>query len=813
MKYAEVAVDAPIGYDRTLTYRVPSPLVPAVGQMLWVPLGQRPVQGIVFEVSPQPQVETPRDILSIIEPFPLITPVGLDLARWISRYYLSSLFEAASLMLPPGFKGRVRPYLQAAEVSSDSWRTSDDDARVWQYVVNHGVVPEKEAKESLGPRAEGHINRLIRRGLLQRVWRLPRSRTAPRYDSYLRSAFAEDESEEVMNLLARRSSRQEGLFEALLRASQPMPLSEARKEYGAPSINALLAKGLLVQEWVRREASLELSAGGEREPPVSLTPEQESAVGQVIAALEGHSRSPKTFLLYGVTGSGKTEVYLRALARCIALGRQGILLVPELSLTPQIVHRLNARFLGRVGLIHSGMSPGDQFDYWWRARDGAYDVVVGPRSTLFSPLPKLGLIIIDEEHEWTYKEEERQPRYHVREVALKLAQLCGAVLLMGSATPDVCTYYHATRGRHSLHELPYRVGEELSSSDGSRSGAGLARVEIQDMRRELKEGNRSPVSRTLAKALLDCVNRGEQAILFLNRRGTAALIQCRDCGLVLRCRRCSVALTLHRASGGLLCHHCNRRSKLPIACPSCRSPRIRYLGLGTERVVEEIEGLLPGVTILRWDRDTARNAGAHQAFLDTFSSGEAQILVGTQMIAKGLHVPNVSLVGVILADIGLNLPDFRAVEHTFQLLCQVAGRAGRGEAAGRVIIQTYNPDNYAIQAAARQDYLGLYNKEAEYRRQQGNPPFARLVRMTYLHTNAERCQREALRFGRALRAAVYGRGLTDLDVIGPAPGYPERVRGRFRWHLILRGRDPHSLLAETTIPRGWIVDVDPITVL
>ena len=414
------------------------------------------------------------------------------------------------------------------------------------------------------------------------------------------------------------------------------------------------------------------------------------------------------------------------------LGKRGIFLVPEIALTPQTVHRLNARFPGKIAVLHSRLSVGERFDQWWRIRDGAYDIVVGPRSALFSPLPDLGLIVIDEEHEWTYKQQDATPYYHTREVSLKMAAIADAVVVMGSATPDVETYFKAKRGEYTLLELPYRIipsleGSPYAAANGTpgkgiaeRQGEGdLAHVEICDMRQELKEGNRSIFSRSLESALSRCVDRGEQAILFINRRGSATVVQCRDCGHALRCRRCSVTLTYHATDTRLVCHQCNRRSRLPRGCPQCRSPRIRHLGIGTQRVVEEIGRLLPDVTTLRWDRDTAHAPRAHESILGRFLQGEAQVLIGTQMVAKGLHMPNVTLVGVVLADIGLNLPDFRAGERAFQLLCQVAGRAGRGISPGTVIIQTYNPANYAVEAAAKQDYQLLYGKEVRV------PPTAR----------------------------------------------------------------------------------------
>ncbi len=810
MKYAEVAVDAPVGVDRTLTYSMPSRLQAIPGQMVWAPLGPRPVQGVVFEITDRPQVESPRPIISTIQPASLVPPWGLDLARWMSRYYISSLFEAVSLLLPPGFKDKVDPYLESTGAPSAS--LADEDKSVWQYVVAKGRVLEKEAKKELGRGAQSSIAKLVRRGVLRRMWELPQSRTAPRYESFLLPNLSDEHRLDEASLLARRAPKQAALLDAALQPPRRLTRPHATKEYGASAVKGLIEKGLLAQEWIRLDATREIPRGAEQGPSLALTPEQGRAVSYIKATLDSHGVGPRSVLLHGVTGSGKTEVYLQALEHCVSLGRRGILLVPEISLTPQMVHRLNARFPGRVALLHSRLSLAEQSNSWWRIREGAYDVVVGTRSALFSPLPNLGLIVLDEEHEWTYKEQDRQPRYHAREVAQRLSRLSGAPVFMGSATPDVVTYYHARRGRHRLFNLSYRIGAASWSSTERKSEAGLAKVEIQDMRQELKEGNRSPFSRRLTQAIGDCVARGEQAILFLNRRGAAALVQCRDCGAAVQCRRCSVSLTYH-GTRGLLCHLCNRRGKTPSHCESCGSSRIRYTGTGTQRVVEDLEQLAPGAGVMRLDSDTARKGGEHGDILNAFSEGQAQLLVGTQMVAKGLHVPRVSLVGVILADIGLHRPDFRSGERTFQMLCQVAGRAGRGQSPGLVIIQTYSPESYPVQVAGLQDYNGFYKKEIAYRRELRNPPFSRLVHMVYLHRNEAACQEEAQRMSKILRSTAYGRGFSGIDLIGPAPAHPQRVRGHYRWHLILRGGSLHNLLAAVPVPKGWTVDVDPISVL
>jgi primosomal protein N' (replication factor Y) len=608
-------------------------------------------------------------------------------------------------------------------------------------------------------------------------------------------------------------------------------------------------------------------------PEPALVPTNHQA--QALAAIIGSIQADRTsaYLLHGVTGSGKTEVYLQALARCLALGRSGIVLVPEISLTSQLERRFEARFPDRVAVLHSRLSTAEHRRIWWAVHHGDFDIAIGSRSALFAPLSSPGLIVLDEEHDWSYKQHEPDPRYHARAVALQMARQFNAVVVLGSATPDLVTHNRALAGR-SIHllTLPYRLGaptqaQELSqdvmankgkekfpdrldaqaqareSSQSvvagtgkkkpsrtlrdpgpgevvtplhavpAREGGKQASVTVVDMRQELREGNRSIFSRALQQSLVDTVARGDQAILFINRRGTAGVVQCRDCGQAVRCRSCDTPLTYHAAPERLVCHQCNRRSPVAQRCSNCRSQRIRYLGLGTQRVVREMEDLVPGVSILRWDRDVAEDADAPEGIVDMFADGKAQVLVGTQMVAKSLHIPAVTLVGAVLADIGLHLPDFRSGERVFQLLCQVAGRAGRGSSPGTAIVQTYRPDHYAVALAADQDYTAFYNRELEFRREQRLPPFSRLIRLLYANTNEVTAQREAQRMGRVLAHQRRSWAMSEVDVIGPAPAYPTRVRGRYRWHLLIRGPDPRLLLDRSDLPEGWVVDVDPVSVL
>jgi primosomal protein N' (replication factor Y) len=811
-RYVEVAVDAPVGHSRTFSYSVPSRFSVSPGQLVWVPFGRRVAQGVVVQLAGFPQVEVTRDILHPVEPGPLVSEALLDLGRWLSRYYLCSLFAAIGPMLPPGFETQVRSHVMSAPGDApDLSHLKPQTCQALQVLAAKSRLPEATFLKLLGKGAEGELARLLGQGFLRRQVDLPRPRVAPRYQSYLfrigdNGPSAEGAEAEAWESLPRR---QRELLRAVSAHYGKYPAASANKEFGYGVAGALVEKGLLGLEWVRVEATpRQVGAQGEAGPPVTLTVEQADALARITETLDGRAQSPRSFLLHGVTGSGKTEVYLRAIRRVVERGLQAVYLVPEIALTPQTLQRVNARFPGRVAVIHSRLSLRQRFDQWWGIRDGHYDVVVGPRSSIFAPLDRLGLIIIDEEHEWTYKQEEAQPLYHARTVALELARRTGATVILGSATPDVETYHGAERGRHRLLELTHRIGAGVGAG-----GRALASVDICDMRRELREGNRSIFSRQLSQSLKECVRQGHQAILFLNRRGDAPIVQCRDCGYVATCPRCSVALTYHSTLVDLLCHRCNRRARLPRRCRRCGQGNIRQLGIGTQRVVDEVARLLPGVRVERWDADATRSGLNPEEAMGRLASGETQVLVGTQVVAKGLDVPNVTLVGIVLADVGLYLSDFRAGERAFGLLCQVAGRAGRGPFPGRVVVQTYNPEHYAIVAALEQDYSAMYRQEVQTRGELGNPPFNQLVHIVFQDINATACQRQAVAIARQLRQRVYAEGLTDVEVVGPAPGIPSRLRGRFRWHLLLRGRNLHQFLEGSTFPKGTTIDVDPAHVL
>ncbi len=810
MGYAEVSVNSPIAQRRTFSYAIPPDLEVNVGQAVWVPFGEKLLQGIVLELSGYPVVEETKEIAKVIAPEPVLAPHQLSLARWLSDYYLSPLFDALALMLPPGFERKVLTFVTIRQSHRDHDISSLAPGQ--QYILNRvrkqGRVVVKELEKALGKKkTPSLVSQLVGRGLLVRSYEMEPLRVKPKRELYLGLAVAVGQARQAAaRLRQKRARKQASLLDFLTHQPQPVPWQEAR-----PAVNsnkavaqALVNQGLVYFQPVEVKRKPVFHEGIIPLVPLTLTTAQKKALTRIQSSLhETGATSPAVFLLHGVTASGKTEVYLQALAEAVGLGKRGIVLVPEISLTPQTIERFAARFPHKVAVLHSKLSLGEQFDTWQRIREGEFDVVIGPRSALFAPQPELGLIVLDEEHEWTYKQSDKSPRYHARSAALKLAELTGAVVILGSATPDVETFYRAERGEYQLLRLPERVTPT--------EGSPLPQVEIVDLRQELKAGNRSLFSRSLAEAMTRAVVGREQVILFLNRRGAATFIQCRNCGFVYRCRRCEVTLTYHLPENVLVCHHCNYRTAVPEACPRCSGRRLKFLGIGTQKLEQEVGYILPQAKRLRWDSDVTRGKYSHQESLSKFRDHQADILIGTQMIAKGLDLPLVTLVGVISADTGLNLPDFRAGERTFQLLSQVAGRAGRGSRWGQVIIQTYVPEHYAIQAAARHDYTLFYKQELAHRRQLHNPPFTQLARLVFSHTNNSLAQRQAERLKKVIITERDTRGIADLSLIGPAPAFIHRQRGRFRWQIILRGAELSSFLAEIPFPQGWVVDIDPIT--
>jgi len=809
MRYAEVSVNSPIAQRRTFSYAIPSGLNIDVGQAVWVPFGNKILQGIVLELSPYSAVEETREITDVIEPHPVLSPAHVMLARWISEYYLSPLFDAVALMLPPGFERKPLTFISATP-EADGYDMSSlppEQGQVLDLVRKRGNISLKELEKRSGKKkAQSIISQLVGRGLLARNYELEPIKVRPKEELYLSLAVkAEEARQEAAKLYEKRASKQAALLDFLAQQPEAVSLAEARRrtKCDKATADALSHKGFITLRHIKVKREPISYRDITPSSPLQLTAYQDLALKSIKESIA--KKHPDVFLLHGVTGSGKTEVYLQALAEVVKLGKRGIVLVPEIALTPQTIERFAARFPHKVAVLHSKLSLGEQFDEWQQIRNGEIDVVIGPRSAIFAPQPELSLIVIDEEHEWTYKQQDKSPRYHACDVAMKLAELTGAVVILGSATPDVETFYHAQEGDYRLLQLPERVVPMEKSP--------LPRVEVVNLRDELKAGNRSIFSRSLAQATAKAVAGGQQVILFLNRRGGATFIQCRNCGFVLRCRRCEVTLTYHFAEDALICHQCNYKVPVPKTCPRCLSRQIKFLGIGTQKLEQEASFAFPKARLLRWDSDITRGKESHGEILNKLRAHQADILIGTQMVAKGLDLPLITLVGVVSADTSLNLPDFRAGERTFQLLSQVAGRAGRGTSGGQVIIQTFSPEHYAIRAAARHDYASFYDREIAYRRQLHNPPFTQLTSLTYSHTSDTLCQKEAVRMRDLLTAERDAKGIANLSLIGPAPAFIHRLRGRFRWQLILRGTELPAFLSPIPFPQGWTIDIDPVSLI
>ncbi len=783
------------------------------GNLVVVPFGSQKVQGVVMGSILRPEVPVTRAVEEILDPLPVLTSFQLHLAKWMANYYRATLDSCLSAMLPPGLARHAEGLYELAD---ESYRPEKPvQQRLIKLLRERGVLRTGQLRTAFGPvEWEREAGRLVRSGVVRRCSVLPPPSVRPKKIRMVQLAVSRREAEAVIASLqpegispARRpaAQRRARILEALLDEGKPLAV-----EWVYASSNAKLGdvKWLAEAGWldlVYEETMRDPLSGrsfSAAEPPL-LTGEQNAVLRMMVSALE--PRRAERFLLFGITGSGKTEVYLRAAAETAARGRQAIVLVPEIALTPQMVQRFGSRFPGRLGLVHSRLSQGERYDVWRRARAGNLDVVLGPRSALFSPLPDVGLIVLDEEHDASYKAGSA-PFYHARETAWEYARTLKAVCILGSATPDLVTYHLAENGKITLARLTRRVAAAMPDGRPPQ----LPPVEIVDMRQELRAGNRSMFSRSLHAALKDCLERKEQAILFLNRRGMASAVVCRSCGKPVACPRCSLPLTSHGEI--LLCHHCSYRRGIPVRCPNCASTAIRPLGTGTRQVEAEVQRLFPGARTLRWDRDAVEEAGEHDILLEHFASHRADVLIGTQMIAKGLDLPHVTLVGIILAELGLLLPDYRSPERIFQVLGQVAGRAGRAAQPGKVVLQTYLPDHYALTCAAAHDFPAFARMETGHRRALGYPPFQNLARLLFVHTNESVARERAEAMAGTLRARIVEQGLVETSLTGPVPCFFEKIGGRFRWQIVLRGPSPGALI-ELPLPEGAQADVDPVTLL
>ena len=781
--FAEVVL--PIPLDRTFSYAVPPSLRDrvAVGMRAVVPVLNRVDTGFIVQLTPTPAVPEVKSLLDLPDELPVFTPEMLSLCRWIADYYCCSWGEALSCAVPAGLKIGTKMRYRLEPEMIHAGRFTDRQRGVIAELYKRGPLTAGQLASSAGRTALSNtLNALVRRGVVTAEPVMQDAGVSIRTENYATLNTARLLDNEALEQLQRRAPKQAAIYLDLLHRGGATAVSALNERHqSTPAvIKALVQKGLLLIEARELYRAPDSGAGNQAAEKFPLNGEQQTAYEAIIATVE--ARTFQTFLLRGITGSGKTEVYLQAIERVLELGRDAIILVPEISLTPQTVGRFVARFKHDIAVLHSGLSLGERYDEWRRAQRGEVRIVVGARSAIFAPLPNLGMIIVDEEHDGSYKQGET-PRYHARDVAIMRARNNNAVCVLGSATPSVESYHNSEIGKSVRLDLATRA-----------TGAALPGVKVLDMRIEAKENaGQMILSRTLEEAVNAKVEAGEQVILLLNRRGFAPFVLCPQCGWVAECEDCNVSMTYHSTGGHLRCHYCDATRPKPGICDKCYFNPLIYLGTGTQKVEDYLLHAFPKARVARMDADTTSGKGGHAKILGRFAKKEIDVLIGTQMLAKGHDFPGVTLVGVVNADTGLCMPDFRAAEQSFQLLTQVAGRAGRGDLPGEVLIQTFRPNHYAVVAAAAHDYHGFFQQEIAHRESALYPPFRRLVNFAIESEDLELAERGMMALHRIVRDLVREGGFRGMELMGPAPAAVKKVKKHYRWHLGVLSMSPKKL--------------------
>ncbi len=802
---AQVIVNIPArSIDKPFSYTVPAHLSEInVGWRVLVPFGNRKVEGFVIGLTAE-STEGLKAILDVLDDYPWFDDNMLKTATWISQYYLCSLAEAMRLFIPgqSGIKTQ-KAYQAPDEVDFEKVAVLLDNRpeeyrTALTYIYEHGPVTRTDLAKLPGS-MDAIIKFFLQHKLVIHADTVSKRGKASA-TTVINLAVSKEEAAQIEQNLPQAKTAQRRLLNALLLDGE-LTLAQLRSLNITPAtVKKLTAQSLITTRSIPVVRN-SYSSMRQKAAEVSLTQSQQHALNLIIPVIKAGMH--QSFLIHGVTGSGKTLVYIKAVAEARQLNRQAIVLVPEIALTSQIVARFQSAFGNDVVVMHSKLSVGERYDAWRRLQSGQAGIVIGARSALFAPVDNLGIIIIDEEHEFTYKQEE-SPRYHARQVALIRSRLAGAALVLGSATPAIETYCQALAGDHTLISMNKRIDD-----------VPMPPVTVVDMRQELAQGRRSVISLPMKEMLADTLAKNEQAVILLNRRGYSTFVLCRECGHVLKCNHCDISLVYHTPGNSLRCHYCQERHAVPDTCPECGSRYIRYFGAGTQKVEEELTRLFPNAKIVRMDQDTTSGKMAHDKILSAFAAGTYDILLGTQMVAKGHDIPNVTAVGIISADTALNLPDFRAAERTFALLTQAAGRAGRGTKAGRVVMQTYNPEHYAITAGAEHNYQSFYESEITFRRQLNYPPFANLIKITLQANDEIIVHRNANQLAAELAQPLAGMAAT---IIGPFPASVNKVKDIFRVNMLIKTEDLPDvikLLATLNIAsyKDIIIDVDPVNVL
>jgi len=779
-KIAQVIVDIPSqNVDHPFEYLVPSNIESRVdiGSSVLISFGSRLQLGYVIGFCNKSTIASLNPIIDVIDEKPIFNEEMISLCCWVKERYLSTLSESLKLAFPPGRSRHLKQEL-TLQGGNDDKLLSERQKELLNVIANMGGKAKiDEIKKYFSKGVPNLIGSLERKGFIKKKYVISKPQINAKTEEYASLNLSIEDTANIVTSLIKKAPKQRKILSLLLE-ERTVPVHELLSSTGSSrqSLKSLINKGIvkLNEKSIFREPDFFYP---EKIPSsLKLTDEQRRALEQIKMAIDKETYGVQ--LLQGVTGSGKTEIYLRAIADVLNKNKTAIVLVPEIALTPQTVHRFRSRFDEMVAVLHSGLSLGERYDQWERIKQGDCKVVVGTRSALFAPLNNLGLIVIDEEHETTYKQNVN-PRYHAREAAKKRAQLNNALVILGSATPSIESKYEVEKENYELIKLTKRV-ENRKFPD----------IEIIDMRKETKKGNRGIFSSVLLQEMERCINSNKKIMLFLNRRGYAGFTLCKDCGFVFKCKRCNVSLVYHLNNGVMRCHHCGYTTYLPKLCPNCKSCRMGYFGIGTQRVESEIKRIYPEVPLIRMDADTTTKGGSHRKKIIAFKKLDVGILLGTQMIAKGLDFPDVALIGVINADTALNLPDFRAGERTFQLLMQISGRAGRGDFPGKVIIQSYCPDTYAISEVKKGTYDNFFEQEIKIRKELNYPPFSQLINILFSGSEEKTVVEVAHSFSEHFNKI---KGKTWLDsCLGPAPAPLSKIKNRYRWHLILKTNDSTS---------------------
>jgi primosomal protein N' (replication factor Y) len=803
--FVKVAVNIPS--DTTFEYSVPDTFTHDVhiGKRVLVPFGKRKVTGYVIAVADRAEWENPKDIIEVLDRDPLFHEEDLLFYQWISNYYIHPLGKTLKAVLPSGIDTESTVWLSLTHRDERTDSFTPDQRRILEILGNRSEgISLKSLKKALPKTTiDADIEALKRLDLIARQDTLTRPAVRTKTEKIVSLSDGPDSA-------GRLTEKQQTIVDILTREG-PMQLSALGEHVRnvSPTIKRLELRGVVhitTREVYRTPGSL--PAIGKRRGSVTLTHEQKGALKEILKGI--HTKKYSPYLLHGVTGSGKTEVYFSAIDEVLKDGGRVIFLVPEISLTPQLLSRVKERFHSEdYAILHSGISPGEKYDEWRRVLRQNVSIVIGVRSAIFAPVSNLRLIVVDEEHDPSYKQDEGLT-YNARNLALVRAKLVNATVVLGSATPEIQTHYNAMEKNFNYLALSKRIDDKP-----------LPSIEIVDMKEERTDQGKVPiVTRTLRHAISSTLEQGHQTILFLNRRGFTTFMYCLDCGYVFKCRNCSVSLTHHADSNILRCHYCDYTINASPVCPSCRGFRINSYGFGTEKAEHELRTFFPDARITRMDSDTTQAQGSHARILQALDKVEIDILIGTQMIAKGHDYPNVTLVGVLSADMSLNVPDFRSAERTFQLITQVAGRGGRGDAPGHVIVQTFNPHHYAITRACGYDSFGFYQEELSARKEFGYPPFSRMVNFRISGSQEERVIRCAQELGTYARQLCRAENLHhDITIIGPAEAPIARIKGRYRWQMLMMSPKISTLhaftrriLADAGKRSSMLrVDIDPLS--